>query len=125
MRGYRQRSPRAGAEAGGVVQAGGETAGRERVFKKKVQGTVRERAAAIEPEHPVLSIEAQCRLLGISRSAYYYRPQRKGEEGEEQVVQAIVEVMNRHPFYLCRLSLWRRLHKPQEGVFIYYPQKLS
>jgi len=60
---------------------------------------VRERAAAIEPEHPLLSIEEQCRLLGISRSAYYYRPQRKAEEWEMQVLQAIVEVMDRHPFY--------------------------
>ncbi|GGH62531.1 hypothetical protein GVY41_18215 [Frigidibacter albus] len=31
----------------------------------------------IERDHPVLSVGAQCRLLSISRSSFYYAP--KGE----------------------------------------------
>ncbi len=30
---------------------------------------------AVEPDHPRLTIERQCELLGISRSSYYYRAQ--------------------------------------------------
>ena len=37
-------------------------------LKKKVQGTVRSRAEAIEPDHKDLSIAEQCNLMGISRS---------------------------------------------------------
>jgi putative transposase len=28
----------------------------------------------VEPDHPHLSITAQCRLLSVSRSGYYYAP---------------------------------------------------
>lgn len=28
----------------------------------------------IEPEHPKLSIGAQCRLLSLARSSFYYEP---------------------------------------------------
>ena len=33
----------------------------------------------IEPGHPALSVGAQCRLLSISRSAFYYAPQGETE----------------------------------------------
>ena len=35
----------------------------------------------IEPAHQRLSIAAQCRLLSISRSSYYYAPVPESEEG--------------------------------------------
>jgi len=34
----------------------------------------------IEPAHPSLSIAAQCRLLSISRSSFYYAPQPESAE---------------------------------------------
>jgi putative transposase len=34
----------------------------------------------VEPAHPSLSIAAQCRLLSISRSSFYYTPQPEAEE---------------------------------------------
>jgi len=37
--------------------------------------------------------------LGISRSAYYYQPQRKEEEEEVEVLEGIVGVLEKHPFY--------------------------
>lgn len=36
--------------------------------------SVAERRAMIEPDHGHLSIAAQCRLVSISRSSFYYRP---------------------------------------------------
>ena len=36
--------------------------------------SVDRRRAMVEPAHPRLSISAQCRLLLISRSSYYYAP---------------------------------------------------
>ena len=36
--------------------------------------SVAERRAMIEPDHGQLSIAAQCRLVSISRSSFYYRP---------------------------------------------------
>lgn len=31
-------------------------------------------AEAVEPAHPVLSIDRQCELLRVSRSTFYYQP---------------------------------------------------
>ena len=39
-----------------------------------------QRRLLIEPAHQRLSIAAQCRLLSISRSSYYYVPVPQGEE---------------------------------------------
>jgi len=36
--------------------------------------SVERRRATVEPAHHRLSISAQCRLLSISRSSYYYAP---------------------------------------------------
>ncbi len=69
---------------------------------------VRERTAAIEPEHPQLTIEEQCELLGMSRSSYYYEPHRKAEEKEIEVLQAIVGVLREKPFYGYR-KVWREV----------------
>ncbi len=49
---------------------------RQRFFGKKAQALDREvRRGMIEPTHPTLSVGAQCRLLSISRSSFYYAPQ--------------------------------------------------
>ena len=37
----------------------------------------------IERDHPHLSIARQCELLGLGRSALYYRPQRDEEYNDE------------------------------------------
>src|SRR5690606_2321461 len=42
--------------------------------------SVARRRAMIEPDHQRLSIAAQCRLLSISRSSYYYAPVPESEE---------------------------------------------
>jgi putative transposase len=34
----------------------------------------------VEENHPTLSIQRQCELLGLSRSGYYYQPVPESEE---------------------------------------------
>ncbi len=40
--------------------------------KKKLTGSVEDKRALIEPQHPELSIRRQCALLGLNRASYYY-----------------------------------------------------
>lgn len=46
-----------------------------------------------------LSIKNQCELLGISRSAYYYKPEPKVSEAEVIILKAIIEELKNRPFY--------------------------
>ena len=52
----------------------------ENQFLKKVQETVWARSGLLEPDNDSLSIKNQCRLLGMSRSSYYYKPQNANED---------------------------------------------
>ena len=73
--------------------------GGERLSKKKVPATVRERAALVESGHPKLTIKEQCELLEISRSAYYYKEGQAEDEREIAILTAVLEVYNEKPFY--------------------------
>src|ERR1700677_3051468 len=42
--------------------------------KKKLPSSALDRRGWIEPDHPELSIVAQCELLKLPRSSYYYEP---------------------------------------------------
>lgn len=46
-----------------------------------------------------LTIEEQCDLLGISRSAYYYKRGQTKDEKDIVILKAIMEVLGRIPFY--------------------------
>ena len=65
----------------------------------------------IERHHPTLSIEAQCRLLSISRSSFYYEPR-----GETEMNLALMQLIDRQfletPFYGVRQMTW---HLQNEG----------
>jgi putative transposase len=43
----------------------------------------------VEPDNPDLSIAAQCRLLSISRSGYYYAP--VAENGATLALMAVID----------------------------------
>jgi putative transposase len=43
----------------------------------------------VDPEHPGLSIQRQCELLGISRSCYYHNP--KGESAENLLYMRLID----------------------------------
>ena len=55
----------------------------------------------VEPDHPALSIVRQCALLGISRSAYYYRP-RDVSDDDLACMRVIDEVFMKRPFFGAR-----------------------
>ena len=95
----RTRRPKPPKGTGRAFQADRPSPGRERVLKKKVQTTVRDRAEAVEPDHPDLSISRQCELLQISRTAYYYQPQESGDDPDLAVLLAILDELREHPFY--------------------------
>ncbi len=46
-----------------------------------------------------LTIKNQCELLGISRSAYYYKPEPTVNEEEIRILKAIIKELNLRPFY--------------------------
>ncbi|MEM7025885.1 MAG: IS3 family transposase, partial [Pseudomonadota bacterium] len=65
----------------------------------------------IERAHPALSVGAQCRLLSIARSSFYYAPQ-----GETEMNLALMKLIDRQfletPFYGVRQMTW---HLQNEG----------
>ena len=79
---------------------------RQRLFVQKAQALGRQvRRGMIERNHPTLSIGAQCRLLSISRSPFYYEPQ-----GETEMNLALMLLIDRQfletPFYGVRQMTW-------------------
>ena len=73
-----------------------------------------ERKAMIARGHPDLSLSRQCRLLSISRSAFYYTP--KGESAENlNLMRRIDELFLKYPFYGSR-QMVRQLRR--DGVCI-------
>ncbi len=65
----------------------------------------------IERSHPALSVGAQCRLLSISRSSFYYAPQ-----GETEMNLTLMRLIDRQfletPFYGAQQMTW---HLQNEG----------
>ena len=77
------------------------------MVKKKVQAIVWKGLRVIEPEHQQLSISRQCKLLNISRSAFYYRPKAERREDIEEKI-ALKECYLKIPFYGYRKQ-WEEL----------------
>jgi len=46
-----------------------------------------------------LTIKDQCRILGISRSAYYYKPGQDDDDRELAILTAILDELRERPFY--------------------------
>ena len=53
----------------------------------------------MDPEYKELSVSRQCELLGISRTAYYYSPDKDQEDRDFSDLQLILEVLRNIPFY--------------------------
>jgi putative transposase len=69
--------------------------------KKKLAWDVEAKRAAIEPEHPALSIARQCELVGLARSSYYYEA--AGESAENlALLRGLDEQYTQTPFYGVR-----------------------
>ena len=60
-----------------------------------------EKRAAVEPDHPELSVARQCELLDLSRASYYYRPVEVSAE-EGRLLRRLDEQYTKTPFYGVR-----------------------
>lgn len=66
--------------------------------------------AWIEPEHPDLTIQGQCRLLGLPRSSWYYQPLGRESDANLRIMRAIDELYLAHPYFGSpRMTEWLRL----------------
>ena len=65
--------------------------------------SVAEKKQRIEPDHPRLSIQRQCGLIGLPRSSYYRKDLTSQETSETRVIMRLIdEEYTRHPFYGSR-----------------------
>jgi len=49
-----------------------------------------------------LSIKRQCELIGLNRSAYYYKPIKRLNEADYKIMNRIDEIYTEHPYYGAR-----------------------
>ena len=62
----------------------------------------------VEPGHPRIAVSRQCELLGLSRSSYYYGPQ-KDQTEDHRLMRMIDEQYLKTPFYGSRrMTSWLR-----------------
>ena len=65
-----------------------------------------DRRDMIQPDHPKLSLSAQCRVLNISRSTLYYRPLPASEE-TLSLMKEIDKLFTKYPFFGSRqIAAW-------------------
>ena len=105
------------------------------VEKKTVDYTISELKAMVDPKHKTFSIVDQCKILGISRSGYYYTPCPVDEE-TLKLMDLIDQQYTKTPYYgTRRMSDYlknlgynvdrkkvRRLYKIM-GLVTIYPKK--
>jgi putative transposase len=65
--------------------------------------TIEEKKQRIQPEHPHLSIERQCELIGLPRSSYYREGRAEQETPENLEIMNCIDLeYTAHPFYGTR-----------------------
>ncbi len=84
--------------------------------KKNLDLTVSEKRAAIDRNSEAISVTRQCKLLGLSRSAYYYQA-REINTRDLDIMRLIDKEFTDHPFFGSR-----RLMKVM-GIEAIYPRK--
>jgi putative transposase len=68
----------------------------------------------IEPDHPQISIERQCELIGLARSSWYYEAVQETPYNEH-LMHLIDQQFTETPFYgIRRMTAW--LHTQGEAV---------
>ena len=77
---------------------------------------VKEKRQRIQPDHPDISIQRQCELIGLPRSSYYRSPKGGQESAENlEIMRYIDETYTKHPFYGSRQM---RNHLRRQGFRI-------
>jgi putative transposase len=74
--------------------------------------SVQEKRRCIEAQHPQLSVERQCELIGLSRASYYRELVQAESEENLALMRRIDELYTRYPFYGTRKM---RDHLRREG----------
>lgn len=86
--------------------------------EKKLDWTVEQKRAAIEPADPKVSLVRQCELLGLARSSYYYAS--TGESAENlELLRWLDEQYTRAPFFGVR----RMTAAPREAGYTVSPKR--
>ncbi len=67
-----------------------------------VQLSTDEKRCCIEKEYPQLSIKKQCEFIGLTRSSYYYQPQKHQDNKNLKLMNLIDELYTKRPFYGSR-----------------------
>ncbi len=70
-------------------------------MKKNLDLSIEAKRSFIEAQHPKISIERQCELIGLNRSSYYYQPRRESDYNE-YLMQKLDELYTETPFYGAR-----------------------
>jgi len=65
--------------------------------KRELASSIEDRRRWIDPQHPYLSIQQQCELLGVPRSTYYHRP-RAGSAENLRLLRRLDELYLDCPF---------------------------
>lgn len=75
-------------------------------LKKNLSFSVKEKRSLIEPGHAKISIVRQCRLIGLTKSAYYYRPH--GESAFNLALMRLIDAQyTRTPYYgTPKMTAW-------------------
>jgi len=68
-------------------------------LKKKISANIRDRTKLIEKDIKMLTITEQCNLLGISRTAYYYKGKRNINKKDIELSKEIINTLEKIPFY--------------------------
>jgi putative transposase len=69
--------------------------------KKELALSPEQRRLWIDPQHPDLSVQRQCELLGLARSTYYYQPRPESAENL-QVMRRLDKLYLEYPFFGSR-----------------------
>ena len=69
------------------------------MVKKKVRGAgynLREKKEMIEPKNSDIPISIQCKLIGLKRTSYYYKPKQKIYD--DKLLKEILNIYEETPF---------------------------
>src|SRR6266576_3586393 len=69
--------------------------------KKELASSIEDRRRWIDPQHPHLSVQQQCELLGVTRSTYYHRPRPESAENL-RLLRRLDELYMDCPFFGSR-----------------------
>lgn len=99
-----QARPAADREKEELYRQIGQMKSRWTFSKKLSASSIEDRRSWINPLHPRLTIQRQCKLLHLPRSSYYHAPAPESAE-DLHLMRRIDELYLAHPFYMAA-AVW-------------------